>query len=138
MLPNLKKFLVDFDSLGLQKGDYLLTGSCTLAALGIRDCGDLDVLVIDPVGETLKERYPDRFHRGTWCDKLVFPDMEIMWNFKAEGRPYTSERQVDEAVEIGGRYFQPLEKVKFYKQQQGREKDLADLKLIEIYENENK
>ncbi len=136
MFPNLKKFLAELDSLNLELDDYLITGGGTLAALGIRDCNDLDLLVLNETGEELKQKYPDRFHAGDHCDKIVFPNIEFMWNFKNPFPGYSGKELMDSATTIEGRKYQNLESIKFFKDREGREKDLKDLELIEAYENQ--
>ena len=135
MFPNLKKYLKLLNTLNLDPNEYMITGSGSLAVHGIRDCADLDILVTDSYGEALKSKYPNNFHETSWCDKIEFEGVEFMFNFKGENRPFSTELQLAEADVIDGKKYQIMEKVKFYKREQAREKDLEDLKLIEAWEN---
>lgn len=138
MLTNLEKYLAELDALNLDKDDYMISGGGTLAVLGIRDCGDIDLVVANETGEKLREMYPENTHEGEHCDKIMFPNIEIMWNFKNPFPGYSSKELMDSAVVIDGRKYQDLESIKFFKARHAREKDLVDLVLIDSYEKNRK
>ena len=137
MLPNLKKYLAELDALNLNKDEYMISGGGTLAVLGIRDCSDIDLVVANETGEKLKQAYPGNAYKGEHCDKIVFPNIEIMWNFKNPFPGYSTKELMDSAIVIDGRKYQDLESIKFFKTRQAREKDLRDLELIAAYENQH-
>jgi hypothetical protein len=134
MLPNLERYLVELDALSLDPSDYMISGSGTLAVLGIRDCNDIDVIVLDEAGELLKDKYYDNFRQGTHCDKIVFENVEIMWNFKDPIPGHTSKELMDSSITVQGRRYQNLESIKYFKKLMAREKDIVDIERIEQYE----
>ena len=135
MFPNLAKNLVALDALKIDPDEYLITGGAVLAIHGIRDCHDLDVVCSDELASELRERFPDALVRNfAVCESMFLNNIEFMFNFKAENRPWSTEQQIAEADMIEGRRYQTLERVKFFKRLQSRPKDIEDIKIIEAYE----
>ena len=135
MFPNFEKFIKTLEVLDLDPEKYMITGSGSLAVRGIRDCVDLDVLVTDELGESLKQQYPERFRDYSFCDEVQFDGVELMWNIKEKNRPFTTAHQLEEADVINGKRYQTLERIKFFKQRMNREKDRKDLEAIQAWEN---
>ena len=135
MFPNLAKNLAALDALKIDPDEYLITGGAVLAVHGIRDCHDLDVVCSDKLATELREGFPDALVRNfSVCESMFLNNIEFMFNFKAENRPWSTEQQIAEADMIDGRRYQTLERVKFFKRRQSRPKDIEDIKIIEAYE----
>ncbi len=121
--------------LDLPLGTYALFGSVPMAAHGIRECRDIDVVASPELYNRLKTM------RG-WKEKalpdgtksLVKDNVEIYpeWKWCREYQPDT-QRLIDEAEIIDGIPVVKLEEVLMWKRASGREKDLKDIGLIERY-----
>lgn len=137
MFPNLSKHLATLEALNLDPEEYLITGGAVLAVHEMRDCDDLDIVCSDKLAEELKARFPEVSVQTLSLGQqaMLIQGIEFMFNFKEEGRPWTTDQQIKEADIIGGKRYQTLEKSKFFKHQMSRPKDLQDIRLIEMYEN---
>lgn len=120
--------------LGLLPEDYIVTGSGVLGALGLREPGDIDLVVSQIV-------YDEFAGAGTWQRKY-YPDgayglvngiYEVGLDWASEtGEPNLYELKQDETV-IDGIPFVSLPQLRGWKQKMGRPKDLTDIQLIERY-----
>ena len=137
MFPNFSKHLATLETFDLDPAEYLITGGSALAVRGIRDCHDLDVLCSSRLAEELKSRFPEvPVKVFPYCESMLLEGIEFMFNFEEKDRPWSTEQQIAEADLIDGKRYQTLEKTKFFKRQQNRPKDIEDLHLIEVYENQ--
>ncbi len=121
-------------ALDLPFGKYVVVSSGTLEALGIRSARDLDIAVTDKLFEKLRadggwteeERYGKLF--------LSKPGIDIIRQLSWDAYPTTNEEAIASAFVIDGIPFMNLDELKQFKRALGREKDFADIKLIEAYE----
>lgn len=119
-----------FQELNLSSDDYAICGSGPMWVRGIRDSHDLDVVARGSAWETAK-----LLGRLEWMEdgvqrvSLAEGGVEIFngWGF---GR-WSADELIDTADLIEGIRFINLQIVLEYKRQLAREKDLADIKLIE-------
>lgn len=120
--------------LGLPLGQYAVIGSGVMAAHGIRDFKDIDLLVTPELYEELKQK--------GWQEKAVRPDFIVIEKGMAEASPgimtlptYRPDisKLIAEADIINGIPFVKLEEVIAFKRAMGREKDFKDIELIENY-----
>jgi hypothetical protein len=118
--------------LGLPIGKYVVIGGASLAARGIRDANDIDLLVLPGEFEKLRGK---GFKERLYSDgnvTLVGHDFEIsnkyMVNYK---RP--AGEAVKMAETINGVPFNSLKEEIRFKTAMGRKKDLRDIKLIREY-----
>ena len=104
---------------------------------GIRDCDDLDIVCTEKLAEELQLKSPDIAVQTLSLGQqaILVEGIEFMFNFKAEGRPWSTEQQIAEADIIDGKRYQTLEKSKYFKRQMNRYKDIKDIEAIELYES---
>jgi hypothetical protein len=120
-------------TLGLPVGQYVVVGSGVLDALGIRIANDIDLAVLPELHAKLRadwgwkeeERYGKIFLKKDGID--IIP--ELSW----EAYPTTTEQAIASAEVINGVPFMNLHELKKFKTALGREKDFADIKLIDAY-----
>jgi hypothetical protein len=124
--------------LDLPAGQYVVVGSGTMAAKGIRESSDLDVMVTDELWNELIERYEVRSETGRSVIRLsdvveiVCPVDSVFGN--SEVVPI--EEIFDKAERIQGYNFINLEHLIKIKAWMNREKDLKDIELIKNYLNQ--
>lgn len=116
---------------------YVVVGSGILEALGIRKAADIDMAVTPKLFETLlatgewetEEKYGKIF--------LKKDGFDISSKLSQPNYPTTTEEAIESALVIEGIPFMNLEELKRFKLSRGREKDKADIALIEKYQQEN-
>lgn len=127
----------------LPLGSYSISGSGPLGIRGIREVGDIDILVLDELRDFLIARY------GITDDgqikKIVFPtdDIEAFWQGSFYGRQKDENAPlvkdiIARADIIDGLAFDSLDDVLYFKRKMNREKDLTDIKLIETWKMKNR
>ena len=121
-------------ALHLPFGEYIVVSSGTLEALGIRAARDIDIAVMPKLFEKLRTE-------GGWTEEerygklfLSKPDIDIIPQLSWDAYTTTTEEAIASALVIDGVPFVNLDEIKKFKQALGREKDFADIKLIEAYE----
>lgn len=119
------------DQLELSPDDAIVVGSSTLAALGIRDGRDIDLLVpqstFDGAAAVHSTAPLTRYNDGT--HGLVIGDTELMTTWLGE----TFTDIYPRAITIEGIRFLALKDLRNAKRQMGRSKDIEDLVLIDTY-----
>ncbi len=122
--------------LDLPQDEFVVLGSGILGALGIREIGDIDLLIKPALFEKLKQdgwkyevieiegRPRDMISKG-----LVQAFKDFWWNDKT----LSPEDGIAKAEKIKGINFIPLLTMLQVKKEMGREKDLRDVVLIEEY-----
>lgn len=120
-------------ALGLPGGEYVVFGSCPLAIAGIREAGDIDMLVSDSLWEQLKREGWQIVDKGPDDKPLAHDVFEVhnSWNFSSY-QP-TLKELLTSADVYDDIPFASLEEVRKWKTASGREKDLKDIKLIDAY-----
>ena len=114
-------------------GEYVVVSSGILEALGIRSARDLDIAVTPKLFEKLRmdggwteeERYGKLF--------LSKPGIDIIRQLSWDAYSTTNEEAIASALIIDGIPFMNIDELKRFKRALGREKDFADIKLIEEY-----
>ncbi len=120
--------------LNLPLGEYALFGSVPLAAHGIRDCRDIDVVVLPELYDRLKTQ-------SGWKEKalqdgtniLVKGNIELYVDWWCGQYRPDIKKLVEEAEMIDGVPVVLLDEVLVWKRSSHKEKDLKDVKLIEEY-----
>jgi hypothetical protein len=115
------------------EGSYIVFGSCPMAAAGIRESGDIDMLVSNELLKRLKKDGWKQIIKNPNDKPLVFEDFEAHdnWNFTSFN-PKLSEL-LSRCTVVEGIPFASLEDVKKWKTAGARPKDLKDLELIDAY-----
>jgi hypothetical protein len=120
--------------LDLLEGTYALFGSAPLAAHGIRESRDIDIVALPELYEALKAR-PEwkekKLQDGTSI--LVKGNIELYTDWRSgEYRPDV-RKLIDDADTIEGMPVVRIEEVLTWKKASSREKDKMDVGLIEEY-----
>ena len=124
--------------LNLPQGQYVIIGSGPMDVLGIRPAHDIDIAVTPELFKTLhasgeweeEERYGKIF---LMRDGGLDINPELCWS----DYPTTTAEAIASAFVIDGISFMNLEELKRFKIALGREKDKADVTLIEVYQQKN-
>ncbi len=116
-------------SFNLPSGQFAVMGSGPLAVRGLREPHDLDIVVSDKLWEELSQKYPvvEGWHSGKI--KLT----EDIDAFTRTAADIPVEELIARADIFDGVRFVSLEDTIAAKRVQNREKDLADIELIEKY-----
>jgi hypothetical protein len=134
------KLLVDqFNKLGFSKEGYVVVGSGSMAAHGIREANDFDILVTEELWNKLASKYPvNKFEDE--IENINLGDIQIMGHGSIYLKPEIASLQemiqtADVVEEIN---FLRLDLLRKFKQKEGRDKDLKDIALIDEYLKEEK
>lgn len=119
--------------LNLPIGSYAVFGSCPLAAAGLREANDIDLLVSGETLEQLRKAGWEEVDKGKGDKPLAHDVFEAhsKWNFSSY-QP-TLEDLLSDPIVIDGIPFANLSEVRKWKQASGRPKDLQDIKLIDSH-----
>ncbi len=117
-------------------GQYVVVGGA-MAAHGIREAQDLDILVTPRLYEKL---IVDGYKQGL-CDECVRTsrimlnkdDVDILPNFMFGDYIGDTKKLIRDADMIKGFPFIELKEFMKFKKQLGREKDFVDIKLMKVY-----
>ncbi len=115
---------------------YAITGSGPLGIRGLREIGDIDIIVTQKLWDELAEKYGVTVTDAV--DKIVFAGENIeafregSFNLEEnfQDAPSIAER-IAAAEMIDGLPFESLEHVLYYKRKMAREKDLNDVLTVE-------
>jgi glutaredoxin-related protein len=119
--------------LNLPEGEFFVCGSAIMDVLGIRKAADIDILVSPELYEKLEkeDRWKKHPKYNILQDKDKICGAKITLDFMKEN--YSLEEVLPLAVVVEGIPFMSLEMLINAKKQMGREKDFADIKLMEEY-----
>lgn len=119
--------------LNLPADQYVVVGSGALASLGIREAHDFDVLVTWNLWNKLRKTYP--LTKTQPVENIDIDDIQIL----GHGSPFRIDNiaTVDEIIKtanvVDGIKFININLLRKFKLNEGREKDLNDVKLIDVY-----
>ncbi|MHB1865285.1 MAG: hypothetical protein ACYCPS_03970 [Candidatus Saccharimonadales bacterium] len=135
---NKRDIISKVKNLHLPDGQFVVFGGCPLAAYGIRDANDIDLLVTTEVANNLKAQGWKQINKGKDDKPYIKDDFEAhtSWDFSAY-KP-TLMSLLSTAKYIDGIPFASLYEVKKWKKAYGRPKDLKDLSLIDSYYEKRK
>jgi hypothetical protein len=125
------EFFEKVKELGLPSGSYAIFGSGPMAVRGLRECGDIDLIVTDELFEEYKSA-------SGWELKDV-GGREILAKDGVEMGPgwwpgeWDIEQLIEDADIIENLPFVRLVEVLKWKRLAKREKDLKDIEIIEDY-----
>lgn len=114
--------------MNLPQSEFAIFGSAVMAIRGMREVPNIDLIVTDKLwSELLKKGYvPD--YEGFIRKNMV---KISNWWFAATRR--SIPMMIEDAETIQSLPFVKLDEVRFYKSKLNRDKDIADVKLIDIY-----
>ncbi len=120
-------------SLNFPLGQYVVVASGIMEALGIRNSSDIDIAVTLELHTRLSET-------NDWKKEIKYnkvflqkDKIEIIPSLDWDKFPIKTEEAIAKAMVIDGVAFMNLEMLKKFKFALGREKDFADIKLIDDY-----
>lgn len=119
--------------LRLPDGEYVVFGSCPMAACGIREANDIDMYVTTGILQTLKDHGWQQVHKGPGDEPYTYDVYEAhdTWSFSPYGP--TLEHLLESAMVIDGIPFASLEEVRKWKFASGGTKNVHDVELIDKY-----
>lgn len=120
------KFKQEIERLDLPQGEYAVFGSGPLAARGLREAHDADIIVKSGLWQRLTQAYNDNLDAGR--PPIILGNIEIWPHW------FEMTDKIDEMIEsaeiIQGLPFVRLDYVLDWKQAMGRDKDKRDVELI--------
>lgn len=119
--------------LKLDPGSYIVVGSGLLAALSIRQTSDVDLVVSKDVYNKYKSL---GWYEKTWPkgDPTISQGIyEFGTDWGDDKNIFTLEDLLSDKQVIDGINFVSLQRLRDWKLTKGREKDLADVALIDAY-----
>lgn len=120
-------------ALDLPLDQYVIVGSGSLAAHGIREANDIDMVVMPELFEALRRKGWTEKIRPNGKPKLQLDQIEAMLDVNKEGFQPTTEELIERSVVIDGIRFTSLQDVRAFKVAYGREKDVFDIELIDRF-----
>lgn len=130
---NKQQIIDKVKALNLPEGSYIVFGSCPLAAAGLRESGDIDMLVNDETHELLRQAGWGEIDKGENDRPLTREVFEVHSDWKFSTYDPTLEHLLETAMYVDGVPFASLHEVRKWKAASGRPKDLADIALIDDY-----
>lgn len=120
----------------LPHGDYAITGSGPMGIRGLREIGDIDIIVSQKLWTHLAEIYGISEING--IQKIVSPDGKIEFfceeSFHSDPEKPTVSEMIASADFIDELSFVSLRHVLYFKRKMARPKDLEDIALIEAFQ----
>lgn len=123
----------DVKRLNLPLGEYVVIGSGILDVLGLRMAHDIDISVVPK----LYQKFMDS---KTWKEEIHYGkiflkknNIEINPELSWSGYATTTQEAISSATVIDGVPFMNLQELRKFKKALGREKDIADIVLIDAY-----
>ena len=118
-------------------GEYVIIGSGILDALGIRKANDIDISALPQLYSRLRAT-------GEWNEEerygkifLKRNGIEINPQLSWSAYPTSTEEAISSAMIIDGIPFMNLKELRKFKKALGRDKDFADIILIDEYLREH-
>ncbi|MCL4400344.1 hypothetical protein M1506_03695 [Patescibacteria group bacterium] len=117
--------------IGLPAGGYAIFGSGPMAVRGLRDCRDIDVIVIAEVFDEYKGASGWDIKELNDVEYLFRNDVEL-WKEWGPGE-WDIKQLIEDSEVIEGLPFVRLTEVLKWKKILKREKDLKDIEILEAY-----
>lgn len=130
---NVQEIIRNVKSLHFPKGSYVVFGSCPMAAAGLREASDVDMLVTKQLFDTLKQQGWVELAKSENDKPLTYQDFEVHYEWNFSSYKPTLKHLLSTAQLIDGVPFASLLEVRKWKQSSGRAKDLEDIALIDAY-----
>ena len=117
--------------LELPYGQYVVFGSCPMAAVGLRESDDIDLLFSDELHDMLVQKGWQEIPGKDGDRRLEFSHFDTHTSWKMGDYDPTLEDLLEDAISIDGIPFARLEEVRKWKAILARPKDIADIRLID-------
>lgn len=128
-----QEIIDEVKALNLPKNSYVVFGSCPLAALGIREANDIDMMVTPEVLEELKKAGWRQVDKGKDDAPFVHGVFEAHTNWDFSTYSPTLEYLLAGAMVVDDIPFASLDEVRKWKAATVRPKDMVDVNLIDEY-----
>jgi len=129
---NITDLIEQVKEMNLPKGEFAIFGSAVMAIRGMREVPNIDLIVTDKLWSELLGRGYTPDYEGFIRKNMV---KISNWWFAATRR--SIPMMIEDAETIQDLPFVKLDEVRFYKSKLNREKDIADVKLIDRYLESN-
>jgi hypothetical protein len=120
-------------TLGMPSGSYVVFGSCPMALAGIREAGDIDMLVSDELLERFKTEGWQQIDKGHNDKPFTHGVFEAHNNWEFSSYHPTLKQLLKTATTVNDVTFASLDDVRKWKLASGRPKDLVDVALIDAH-----
>ncbi len=127
----LHEIITKVKTLHFPEGSYIVFGSCPMAAAGLREAGDIDMLVTKELFNELKQSGWTELVKNENDRPLTMGDFEAHYAWDFSSYKPTLEQLLLTADVIDGIPFASLLEVRKWKLSSGRPKDFDDIKLID-------
>lgn len=129
-MPSMEELLETLDSIELPDGQYAIFGSGPMAVRGLREPGDLDVIVSSLLWLQLLSMFPSEvLDDGGGKISVGAVDLFDSWG----PGDWSIEGLIANAELIDGHRYVRLEEVLAWKIERSKPKDLPDIKILEQY-----
>lgn len=131
----MEELLRKLKEMDLPQGKFAIFGSGPMCIRGLREPGDLDIIVTIDIYKDLKDRsdFKVGYRKKSRNEFLEKDKMEFYHNWHPEIGYWDVDTLIQDAEIIDDFPFVKLEEVLKWKQWKRREKDIKDIKLIEEY-----
>jgi len=125
----MQKLLIELKKLKLPIKEFSVFGSGPIAIRGLKEPGDLDIIVTESLWNELKEKYELIKKKG--YEYLTINGIDIFHDWTHQD--YDLDKLIKESEIIEGIRFVKLKEVLEWKKRRNNPKDKQDIKLIEEY-----
>lgn len=119
--------------LSLPDDSFVVFGSCPMALAGLREAGDIDLLVSEAVYADLQNRGWKVLVKGDKDRPVTHGPFEAHSSWAFSSHNPSLAQLLETATVVSGVPFASLAHVKKWKQSSGRPKDLVDIQMIDAY-----
>jgi hypothetical protein len=132
----MQEFLKKLKELNLPRGKFAIFGSGPMGIRGLREIGDLDVIITEDIFNNFKQRPDFKLDKKKSGNEYLEKDgIEFYKNWHPGD--WDINKLIQEAETINDWPFVKLEEVLKWKKLKMREKDIKDIELIEEFFNKN-
>lgn len=131
MMKLFDKLIAELKKLNFPNDSFAIYGSGVLAALGIRDCRDIDIIVKQTFWTALLNKFKDNFN-----GKSIELGNISIWNNYLPLKDKT-DSLIERAIVINNIRYVKIEDLLRWKKAMKRDKDIVDIRLIKKYLSNN-
>lgn len=125
----------EIKELNLPLGEYALFGSAPMGIRGLKQCRDVDIIVTEKLWNEFKIKGWEEKISASGSEYLSRGDIEL-WKYWKPGI-WNIRRLIEGAEIIDDLPFVKLEGVLEWKKIRGEERDINDIKTIEVFLSKN-